>query len=95
MAIWGYRGSEQVVRAALGFCLSEIGAHGDSWGPIYDGRGAETAVREGANTDHVPPTPCPRAHGMAIWGYLRSVGVVRAALGFCLSEIDAHAGSGG
>ena len=32
---------------------------------------------------------------MAIWGYLRSVEDVRAALGFCLSAIDAHAGSGG
>ena len=44
MAIWSYRGSGQVLRAALGFCLSEIGAHGDSWGPIYDGRGAGSTV---------------------------------------------------
>ena len=44
MAIWSNRGSDQGMRAALGLCLSDIDAHGDSWGPIYDGRGAETAV---------------------------------------------------
>ena len=44
MAIWGYRGSDQGMRAALGLCLSEIGAQGDSWGPIYDGRGAGSTV---------------------------------------------------
>ena len=47
MAIWGYRGSGQVVRPALGFCLSEIVAHGDSGRQIFDGRGAGSTVREG------------------------------------------------
>ena len=44
MAIWSYRGSDQGMGAALGFCLSEIGAHGDSGGPIFDGRGAEITL---------------------------------------------------
>ena len=44
MTSWSFRGFVPGMRAALGFCLSEIGAHGDSGGPIFDGRGAEITL---------------------------------------------------
>ena len=43
-ASWGYHSFAPSMRAALGFYLSEIGAHGDSGGPIFDGRGAEITL---------------------------------------------------
>ena len=83
------------MRATIGFCLSEFGVHGGSGGQISMTEGLKPQCEMGADLGHVAPNPCPRAQWNASRGYHGFATGMRAALGFCLSEIGANGGSGG